>query len=85
MSTRQKITDEQQKQDKVKAELFDFYANKYKGPVLSLQTQSAQLIPNVIDSLISECIKLHTELDGVNVTNKKLEGELAALKAVKST
>lgn len=85
MSTRKTVSDEKQKQDEVKAELFTFYANKYKAPVLSLQTQCAQLIPNVVDGLITDCVNLHTELDEVNLKNTKLEGELAALKAVRNS
>jgi len=82
MSTRQQISDGEKKQLELDQQRLDEYTQKYKGPVLSLQTQCSQLIPNVIDQLIATCVELHKRVDIMTSKKEKVEAELATLKAV---
>jgi len=81
MSTRQEVSDEKQKQLEMYQRRLDELTQKYKGPVLTLQTQSAQVIPNAIDQLVHQVVELESRIYKLTNENQKINGELAVLKA----
>ena len=82
MSTRQALTDDQKKQEKLNTQRAEEFTQAYKGPVLSQLATFNQILPNIIDNLIKECLVLYQKVDTLTSENQKVNGELATLKAV---
>jgi len=60
-------------------EIFQKLSQKFKGPILNLQTQCSQVIPNVIDQLIQNCVELSVKLDRAIIEKQKIAEVLAKL------
>ena len=81
MSNRQQLSDEQKKQLEISQQRLDELTQKYKGPILNLLTQCSQIIPNVVDQLVHECLNLESKIYDLTSKNQKIQQELSVLKA----
>jgi len=61
-------------------EIFQKLSLQFKGPILNLQTQCSQVIPNAIDQLIQNCVELSIKLDRAIIEKQKIEEVLTKLK-----
>lgn len=82
MSNRQVVSDEQKKQEKLNTQRAEEYTQQFKGPILSQLATFNQVLPNIIDNLIKQCLALHQQIDTLTSEKQKVYGELATLKAL---